>query len=130
MLLLPLTTTLPPFPHYRASQFSLYREILHLMKTIFDQNLISHTPNKKSLPLGGAAAEVRILQIQPVCKGADFFLLQYWLTHGLNMTKRKQRFLLNIFGFTSKKFNQDNHNGGEEADLTAAANVHAGPSSD
>ncbi len=53
-----------------------------------------------------------------------------WLTHGLNMAKRKQSFLLTNFGFTSEKLYQDNQNVKEEAGSATVANVHAGPSSD
>ncbi len=38
----------------------------------------------------------------------DFFLLRYWLTHGQNMSKKKQSSLLTNFGFTSEKLNQGN----------------------
>ncbi len=43
------------------------------------------------------------------------------------MQREKKSSLLAKFGFTSKNFNRNNQNEGEEAGLAAAANVHAGP---
>ncbi len=81
--------------------------------------------------MGGAVAKVDTLQIPPVCEAVDFFvcfLLRYWLTRGLNMAKRKQSSLPTNFGFTSKELHWDDQN--VRAGWSAAANVHAGLSSD
>ncbi len=57
---------------------------------------------------------LQVSTFHPSAERWILFLLRYRLTHGQNMAKRKQSFLLISFGFTSTKLNQDNQNVGRK----------------
>ncbi len=82
------------------------------------------------LSIGWSCCKSTRSHIPPVCKAVDFSAstsAHAWAKHG----KKKTKLLTyQLWIYLFKKLNRAKQNAEEEAGSAAAANVHAGPSSD